>query len=65
MNSLLITPESLDDLKLLQGLLKKLNISTKVITPTEREDLGLSRLMKEAQGSPTVSRASIMKKLGR
>ena len=65
MNSLLITPESPDDLKLMQGLLKKLNISTQVITPTEREDLGLGVLMKEAQGSPPVSRASIMKKLGR
>jgi hypothetical protein len=65
MNSLLITPDNAADLKLLRELLKKFGITAQEITPEEREDLSLSLLMREAKGSPAVSRESIMQKLGR
>lgn len=63
MNSLVITPKSKSDMKLITDLMKKMNVEVKVLTPEEREDAGLLLLMKEAEGSSHVSRASIMKKL--
>lgn len=64
MDSLLITPASAADLKLVTALLKKMNIAAKVLSDEEKEDLGLALLMREAAGAPPVSRAAVMRKLG-
>jgi hypothetical protein len=65
MDSLLVTPSSAADLKLLTALLKKMNVAVKLISDEEKEDLGMGLLMKEAKGSPKVSRESVMRQLGR
>ena len=64
MPSLLISPSSPAELKLLTALLKKMNIATKVLSDEEKEDLGLGMLMRQAAEAPKVSRAVVMRKLG-
>lgn len=65
MNSLVITPRTSTEMKFLEQLLLKLGISTKVLSEEEREDLGLSLLMKAVDRHKKVSRETIMKKLGK
>ena len=64
MDSLLITPASAADLKLVAALLKKMNIAAKVLSDEEKEDLGLVMLMRQAANAPKVSREAVMRKLG-
>jgi len=63
MNSLLVSPSSLAELKLVLAVLKKMDIATKVLSEEEKEDLGLSLLMRQAANEPKVSRADVMRKL--
>ena len=65
MNSLLITPTSEAEFSLLVALLEKMNVAAQVLSEEDREDAGLGLLMREAQGSPPVSREAIMRELGR
>lgn len=58
MDSLLITPSSTADLKLLTALLQKMNIAAKVLSDEEKENLGLAMLMRQA------AREAVMRKLG-
>ena len=64
MTSLLISPSSPAELKLIAALLKKMNIATKMLSDEEKEDLGLGMLLREAADAPKVSRAAVMRKLG-
>ena len=63
MKSVLITPKNETELKFISALLKKLGVSSKIISAEEVEDAGLSLLMKEADRSEKVSRSTIMAKL--
>ena len=63
MESIVITPKSKDEAKIITDLLAKLNITSKVISDKEKEDLGLLLMMKEADRNDKVSRDEIMKKL--
>lgn len=63
MESIVITPKSKDEAKIITDLLAKLNITSKVISDEEKEDLGLLLMMKEADRNDKVSRDEIMKKL--
>jgi hypothetical protein len=63
MKSVLITPKNETELKFISALLKKLGVSSKIISAEEVEDAGLSLLMKEADRSEKVSRSTIMDKL--
>ena len=65
MNSLLVSPASLAELRLLTALLKQMNITAKILTDDEKEDLGLGLLMKQAAGASQVTRQVVMQKLGR
>ena len=65
MTSLLVSPASPAELKLVTALLKKMNIATKTLSDEEKEDLGLAILLREAAAAPKVSRAAVMRKLGR
>ncbi|RZK15917.1 MAG: hypothetical protein EOO56_21735 [Hymenobacter sp.] len=65
MTSLLISPASSAELKLVTALLKKMNIATKTLSDEEKEDLGLGMLLREAADAPKASRAAVMRKLGR
>lgn len=63
MNSILITPKDSKELRLLQDLLDRMKIRTKVLSVGEKEDYGLSILMKGVDRNKKVSRDTIMKKL--
>ena len=65
MDSLLITPASEADFRLSVALLEKMNVAAEVLSEEDREDAGLGLLMREAQGSPLVSRATVTRELGR
>jgi len=63
MKSIVISPKNLTDMRFVSELLKKLSIPTKVLSDEEKEDLGLSILMREADRTKKVSRETIMRKL--
>ena len=63
MTSLIITPKTNSDLKLIEALLQKLGIASRSLTDEQREDAGLAILMKEADRTKKISREAIMKKL--
>ena len=65
MDSLLITPKNADDLKLLIELLQRLKMNVKVLTEEQKEELGLTLLMQEADRNDKVDREEIIKKLSR
>jgi hypothetical protein len=50
-------------MRFIYELLKKLAIPSKVLSDEEKEDLGLSILMREADRTKKVSREIIMRKL--
>ena len=63
MKALVIKPKDVKELRFVSALLKKLGINSSSITLEELEDIGLSKLMREADKSKKVSRLEIMKKL--
>ena len=63
MTTLLVTPKNNKELEFIEKLLKELRIANRAITDEEKEDMGLSMLMKQANRNKKVSRESIMKKL--
>jgi hypothetical protein len=63
MTTLLITPKTNSELKLIEQLLKGIGIPSRPLTVEEKEDMGLAVMMKEADRSKKVSRESVMKKL--
>jgi len=63
MESIVISPKSKDEAKLITDLLEKMNITAKVITDEEKEDMGLLMMMKEVDRSDKVSYEEVMKKL--
>ena len=65
MQPILIEPKDLAEYNLISALFQKMNIRMKTLnlSDEEREDLGLSILMKEVDWNETVSRDSIMSKL--
>lgn len=65
MATLLVKPKSKAEFKLLYELLKKMQITNKVLSNEELEDLGLIAMMKEVDKTQKVSRAKVMAKLGR
>lgn len=63
MESIVINPKTKDEAKLITDLLSRMNISSKVITEEEKEDIGLLMMMKEVDRNEIVSREEVMKKL--
>jgi len=63
MRPVVINPKTRKELKSVSDLLKKLNISSHVLTEEEAEDFGMSVLMSEVDRSKKVSRNTIMRKL--
>ena len=63
MESIVINPKTKDEVKLITDLLERMNISSKVISEEEKEDMGLLIMMKEVDRNEIVSRAEVMKKL--
>ena len=63
MESIVISPKTKDEAKLITALLERMRISSKIITDEEKEDLGLLMMMKEVDRNDIVSREEIMKTL--
>ena len=63
MESLLITPKNKVEQKLLSDLLTKMNIKVSVLSDEDRESLGMTALLKEADRSKKVFRETILQKL--
>lgn len=65
METLLVITKDKTELKFVSELLKRMQIEIKTLSPEVKEDLGLIKLMKEADRNEKVSREKIMTKLGR
>jgi len=65
MDTLLVTVRNKTELQFISDVLKRMRIEAKVLSNEEQEDLGLIKLMKQADRLEKVSRESIMTKLGR
>jgi hypothetical protein len=63
MESIVINPKTKIEAKLINDFLEKMNISSKVLTDEEKEDMGLVMMMKETDMDDLVSREEIMQKL--
>lgn len=63
MDSLLITPQSPEDLRKIQEFLVTLNVPAKVLSEEDKEDLGLLLMLSEVDYSDTVSEEEIRKTL--
>ena len=59
----MITPKNENEFKFISNLLKKLGVGASAVSKEELEDIGFSKLMREADKSKKVSRAEIFKKL--
>lgn len=63
MTSLIISPKTTSELKLVEKLMHSMGIKVTTLTEEEKEDMGLLKLMKQADRKKKVSRETIMKKL--
>jgi hypothetical protein len=63
MESIVINPRTKGEAKIVTELLDRMNISSKVITDEEKEDMGLLMMMKEADRNKKATREEVMKKL--
>lgn len=63
MESVIITPKNKKEFEFVTELLTKLKIQNKKLSLTEKEDLGLSLLMRDVDRRKKVSEKIIMKKL--
>jgi len=63
MKTIIVTPKNDTELKFISELLKKLGVSSRILTPTDKEDIGMSILMHEVNRKKKVSENEIMKKL--
>jgi hypothetical protein len=63
MKSLVITPRSQEEFKLINSLLKQLGLTASKISVEEMEDLTLSKLMLKVNKTKLVSKDEIFRKL--
>ncbi len=63
MVNVIFSGESETDIKLLIELAKKIGIKTKILTPTELEDIGLGLAMDRAKTGVFVETSAFLKKL--
>ena len=64
MEALIVSFKDKTELKLVSDLLKKMKIEAKVLTEEEREDMGMTQLMRKVDRTQKVSRTQVMAKLG-
>ncbi len=63
MTTLLVTPKTNTQRKLVEKFMRDLGLAVRLVTDEQKEDMGLSLLMKKADRTKKVSRKAIMKKL--
>ena len=65
METILIQTANSEELRLIEELLKKNNLKSRVLTDEDKEDIVLSRMMEETDYDDTVSADEFLKKLRR
>lgn len=63
METLIVTLKDKHEMQLVSDMLKKMRINAIKLSAEEREDIGLAKLMKQANRSEKVSRELVMKSL--
>jgi len=63
MSSIVVSPKSQKEFKIVTELLNKLGVRSKVVSDEELEDLGLAVMMKDINRSEVVLEEEIMRKL--
>ena len=63
MEKLIVAVKDKHEMQLVSDMLKKMRINAKKLSEEDREDIGLSKLMKQAHRSEKVSREQVMKSL--
>jgi len=63
MKSIVITPKNQEELKFVSELLKKHGISSRILTEDQKEEIGMSILLNEADRKDLVPEEKIMEKL--
>lgn len=63
MKAIVVTPKSQTEFKFITDLLKKLGVGASTLTKEEIEDIGMVKLLHQADKTKKVSRSVIMKKL--
>lgn len=63
MEAIIARPKTASEIKFLLELLKKMGISAQILTDEQKEDLGLLKLMNDADRTKKVSINSVMAKL--
>ena len=63
MHSIIITPKNKDEYRLIHDFISKLRLNYALLNTEEKEDMGLSLLMKKADRSSKIGREIVMKKL--
>lgn len=63
MNSILINPKDEKELLFISQLLNKMGVENKVLSVEEKEDLGLSIMMREADRKSVVAEEEVIYKL--
>ena len=63
METLIVTVKDKHEMQLVSDMLKKMRINAKKLSDEERVDIGLSKLMKQANRYEKVSREQVMKSL--
>lgn len=63
MSSIVVHPKDKKELEFIAQLLKKLGIKSKVLSESDKEDIGLSLLMNEVDVSEKVAEEEVLYKL--
>ncbi|MCV9387034.1 hypothetical protein [Reichenbachiella ulvae] len=63
MSSIVINPKNDQELQFIAELLQKLGVPSKILTEEEKEDLGLSLIMKDVDRADLVDENEILGKL--
>jgi len=63
METLIVTVKDKNEMQLVSDMLKKMRIEAKKLSDEDREDIGLSKLMRQSNRSEKVSRDQVMKSL--
>jgi len=63
METLIVTLKDKHEMQLVSDMLKKMRINAKQLSDDDREDIGLSKLMRQANRTDKVSRDQVMKSL--
>lgn len=65
MDAIIANPKTPAEFKLLSELLKKMRISSRILSDEEKEEIGSLKLMQQADRTDKVSKSQVMAKLTR